>query len=638
MGRAIDAEIDVNQITNTELLLLIDDKVDKVTGKGLSTNDYTTEEKQIVGTIGQQVEMAINDLKTDQEFISSLKGDKGDDAYETWLALGNEGTEQDFINSLKGDKGEPGNSSYTYIAYASDASGANFTTTFNASLDYVAMKTTTSAIANPQASDFAGLWKNYKGEAGSYNDLTDKPNIISKTIGVSNINSSTVSTGTNRTRIDNLYPMNCYGYNKATVKEIRIYCYSGGEGKIKFLRKTSTNGQYTILKDISYTFSTGLNTIGIDVIGSYEAEYGCYIAFYSETAVFNVQSGVTGNGYLLIAGELTNNSVSSVTNGILQFQVDLEYIVEYNNRFLDIENRGFNYSDIYYEYDINGNGTGKGLFTVYCKLFGNVYIGHKIGRETDLSDAVYKDIYRYLGCYSYTYKDGMMYQGLQLITGQESEFVWRRNDSRIDFTGGFHGDEIMTGVNFFIDGQPISLLSNIAFRACIDFYYIQHSTMHEAPTAGGYIVGHPVDCNHIKISRFTTGGYTTRNIIEFVREVPVSLIYGGICCVGRNLVNYCYTDKDYINRDVDTYDISLLGGTGLRKYTTYNQTTQYGIECESSLISATQGTSDVQQVLLIADNGSPLQYKKYYRGSNSFTANNADRYEFYSLYKFKKIY
>lgn len=66
----------------------------------------------------------------------------------------------------QGIQGDPGDSSYTYIAYASDASGTDFTTTFDSSLDYIAIKTVTEEIASPVASDFTGLWKNYKGEQG----------------------------------------------------------------------------------------------------------------------------------------------------------------------------------------------------------------------------------------------------------------------------------------------------------------------------------------------------------------------------------------------------------------------------------------------------------------------------------------
>ena len=82
----------------------------------------------------------------------------------------------------KGDQGDPGtpgtpgadgDSAYLYIAYASDASGTGFTMTFNAALDYIAVKNTTTAISSPVAGDFAGLWKNYKGTKGDKGDQGD---------------------------------------------------------------------------------------------------------------------------------------------------------------------------------------------------------------------------------------------------------------------------------------------------------------------------------------------------------------------------------------------------------------------------------------------------------------------------------
>lgn len=60
-----------------------------------------------------------------------------------------------------------GQSAYLYVAWASSSSGAGFTMTFNAALDYFATKTTTTPIASPTASDFTGLWKKYKGEVGA---------------------------------------------------------------------------------------------------------------------------------------------------------------------------------------------------------------------------------------------------------------------------------------------------------------------------------------------------------------------------------------------------------------------------------------------------------------------------------------
>lgn len=60
-----------------------------------------------------------------------------------------------------------GGAGYVYIAYASDDQGTDFTLTFNESLDYIAVLSSADPILNPQASDFAGLWKNYKGEPGT---------------------------------------------------------------------------------------------------------------------------------------------------------------------------------------------------------------------------------------------------------------------------------------------------------------------------------------------------------------------------------------------------------------------------------------------------------------------------------------
>ena len=64
-------------------------------------------------------------------------------------------------------EGVPGDSAYVYIAYASDASGTDFTLTFDADLDYIAVLSTTTEIVTPVVTDFAGLWKNYKGAPGA---------------------------------------------------------------------------------------------------------------------------------------------------------------------------------------------------------------------------------------------------------------------------------------------------------------------------------------------------------------------------------------------------------------------------------------------------------------------------------------
>jgi hypothetical protein len=60
-----------------------------------------------------------------------------------------------------GSSGSNGANAYVYVAYADADDGTGFTTTFDATKDYVAIKSTTSVIASPAVGDFTGLWKNW---------------------------------------------------------------------------------------------------------------------------------------------------------------------------------------------------------------------------------------------------------------------------------------------------------------------------------------------------------------------------------------------------------------------------------------------------------------------------------------------
>lgn len=54
-----------------------------------------------------------------------------------------------------------------YVAYASDASGTDFSLTASSSLKYIAVKKTGTWIETPEASDFTGLWVKYIGDDGA---------------------------------------------------------------------------------------------------------------------------------------------------------------------------------------------------------------------------------------------------------------------------------------------------------------------------------------------------------------------------------------------------------------------------------------------------------------------------------------
>jgi hypothetical protein len=108
---------------------------------------------------------------TELEFQPTLDVDRANDLIWTVdvsdKSMSEYGTSKKVkVEAFIGDKGEEGKSSYSYIAYASDSSGSDFTMVFDENLDYIAIKTTTVPITSPQASDFTGLWKNYKGIQG----------------------------------------------------------------------------------------------------------------------------------------------------------------------------------------------------------------------------------------------------------------------------------------------------------------------------------------------------------------------------------------------------------------------------------------------------------------------------------------
>ena len=87
-----------------------------------------------------------------------------------WLQTDSEAV--DYIKNKPDSLGSGGDgvSSFTYIAYASDDAGTDFSNVFNPAFDYIAIKTTTSPLVSPVAGDFTGLWKNYKGPIGEPGD------------------------------------------------------------------------------------------------------------------------------------------------------------------------------------------------------------------------------------------------------------------------------------------------------------------------------------------------------------------------------------------------------------------------------------------------------------------------------------
>lgn len=81
-------DVDVANTNNDIIDEKIYNKVDKILGRGLSTNDFTNEYKKKIDRL--------------------IEGTKGDSAYQIAVKNGFEGTEEKWLESLKGDKGDKG--------------------------------------------------------------------------------------------------------------------------------------------------------------------------------------------------------------------------------------------------------------------------------------------------------------------------------------------------------------------------------------------------------------------------------------------------------------------------------------------------------------------------------------------------
>ena len=147
------------------------------------TGDNATVDVRTTTTLAPGQPATVTNVGTTQDAVFDFaipQGEKGDtgNGISSIEKTGTSGLNDTYTITFTDEKtttfdvvnGEKGDNAYIYVAYASDDSGTNFTTTFNPLLNYVAILSTYTEIETPEASDFAGLWKNYKGEKGDTGD------------------------------------------------------------------------------------------------------------------------------------------------------------------------------------------------------------------------------------------------------------------------------------------------------------------------------------------------------------------------------------------------------------------------------------------------------------------------------------
>jgi hypothetical protein len=284
----------------------------------------------------------------------------------------------------------------------------------------------------------------------------------------------------------------------------------------------------------------------------------------------------------------------------------------------------------YVTFEPTGFG-GNEKFIAYVQNEANpkYYFGFEICHEIDASELVYANLYRLRDCYMYEFDGTVMSNtGIRYLTAGESEFVYR-TDGKADFTGGFHGDEQLTEINFYLDGVRLTdLVTPFALRECSEFSYIQKSTMHETAATGGIVnPAHPIEAIHHKYSIFSDSGFQTRNRVIWQAAVDIAICYGTLHTLGTDIGGKGQTDR-YI---IETFDES--GGHRLDGQYKYAHVWNEANEASAYVESEFDVFDDTANQFI----WDTATYNKYYRDTGPQLPSINDEWNFRSKVKFNKL-
>lgn len=214
-----------------------------------------------------------------------------------------------------------------------------------------------------------------------------------------------------------------------------------------------------------------------------------------------------------------------------------------------------NFEKCYVTYKTKGfNDKEKFIVYIQNKIYPLYYYGFEISHELDTSLQSYTNQFRLQKALIYEFDGEIMYPiGLTALAIGESECVYKAINA-IDFTGGFHGDEQLYEVNFFIDDVRLSkkeLSKNFYLKPCTEFSYVQKSNMHKTFRRSALQNRNKieqVEAIHFKHSIFKNSGYETHNRLEWLDSLSVETGYMSISSISIDMGEFCQSDKYQIYR------------------------------------------------------------------------------------------
>ena len=228
------------------------------------------------GKSAYQIWLDNGNVGTEEEYLASLKGEKGEDgvtpvkgvdyfdgddgksAYQLWLDAGNTGTEQDYLESLQG---EDGTSYYTHIRYSSNANGSGMSSSPTGK-KYIGVYSGTSKDAPTSYTSYT--WSKYVGDDGQDGSDGNGINSITYTYAVTKDQTTPSASNITSSTIPTLTPTNKYLWqkevidftdsavaDKTTILLLAVYGDSGQDGYTPVKGVDYFDG-YTPIKGVDY--------------------------------------------------------------------------------------------------------------------------------------------------------------------------------------------------------------------------------------------------------------------------------------------------------------------------------------------------------------------------------------------------
>ena len=153
-----------------------------------------------------------------------------------------------------------------------------------------------------------------------------------------------------------------------------------------------------------------------------------------------------------------------------------------------------------------------------------------------------------------------------------------------DFVGGWHGDELLNSVKFFVDGAEFNqdfLASSI--KSAMEIQVVQSSTIYFQNT------NIPL-CKHLSIFTFDKDGLNMKHQIEWLTNTNIKKIFGVMLPILRNVTGGFVTNKSSRTSEFHTQidDNSTAGAvmrfTQVKEGHSFKQWGNIGFSCETKIL------------------------------------------------------